>query len=88
MQLTIVEAYAREAVKHATFQKLEDGDYAARVPGLKGVIAFGVSPEDAVELYTVVEDWVRLTSRRAIHIPPMGDIDLNTPENRRLLAYE
>jgi predicted RNase H-like HicB family nuclease len=88
MQLAIAEAYAREALNRAVFKELGDGDVVARVPGLKGVIAFGGNREEAAkELCDVVEDWVLVGAKRGHYIPPLGGIDLNTEENRRL-AYE
>jgi predicted RNase H-like HicB family nuclease len=84
---TIVDAYAREAVRHATLTELEDGRFVARVPALPGIIAFGdTNLEVAVELFTVIEDWATLRAQKGRHIPVLGDIDLNTDENRRLAS--
>jgi predicted RNase H-like HicB family nuclease len=84
---TIVDAYAREAVRFATLEQLESGKVVGRVPQLPGVIAFGDAPaEAAVELYLVIEDWAKLRIQEGRHIPVLGEIDLNTEENRKLVA--
>jgi hypothetical protein len=35
---TILEHYARQALKQAVYEPLQDGDFVGRVPACKGVI--------------------------------------------------
>lgn len=85
---TILEHYAREALRQAVFQELEDGSTVGRVPQLKGVIAFGADKEQtANELYSIVEDWTRLRIQAGGEVPVLGDVDLNTDEARTLAWY-
>ena len=37
----ILSGYIEEALAHATYDKLDDGTYAGRIPACKGVVAFG-----------------------------------------------
>lgn len=83
---TVVHAFAREAIEYAVIERLEDGTFVGRVPQLPGVIAFGPSREDCgKELLTVIEDWAKFRVERGRRVPALGDIDLNTEENRRLV---
>jgi predicted RNase H-like HicB family nuclease len=82
---TVLQHYAREALKLATIEPLGDGGFVGRVPGLDGVIAFAdTERECVVEVYSVVEDWARFRIQRGLHLPVVADIDLNTEENRQL----
>ena len=38
----VLTDYVNRAMKHATYDKLEDGTFVGRVPLCKGVIAFGL----------------------------------------------
>jgi predicted RNase H-like HicB family nuclease len=51
--------YMRAAVNHAQFEQLEDGNWYASIPGLKGLWATGVTREDAEkELYSALDGWL------------------------------
>ena len=39
----VLSDYVAEALARAAFEKLEDGNYAGRIPSCTGVIAFGAS---------------------------------------------
>lgn len=85
---TILEHYAREALKHAVYQQLEDGSFVGRVPELKGVITFGDDRQQCEEeLFSVIEDWARVGVRRRVDLPVIGGVDLNTDEARALSRY-
>lgn len=82
---TVLQHYSREALKRATIEPMEEGGYVGLVPGLEGVIAFAdTERECVVEVYSVAEDWARFRVQRGLHLPVMGDVDLNTEENRKL----
>jgi predicted RNase H-like HicB family nuclease len=82
---TILQHYSREALKRATIEPMDDGNFVAEVPGLEGVIAFAdTERECVVEVYSVVEDWARFRVQRSLYLPVLGDVDLNTEENRKL----
>lgn len=80
---TILEHYAREALKQARYKQLEDGSFVGRVPALKGVIAFGADRQRCQEeLLSVIEDWARLGIQNGANLPVIGDVDLNTDETQ------
>lgn len=75
---TRLEAYAEEALRTAEIEPLEDGTFAASVPALKGVIAFGDSENSALaELRSVVHDWAKFQRRRGVNVPVLGRENLN-----------
>ena len=85
---TVLEHYAREALKQAVYRQLADSTFVGRVPALPGAIAFGADrAECEAELFSVVEDWARVGVQRGVDLPVMGSVDLNTPEARALAQY-
>lgn len=57
----VLSDYVNEALAQATFEKLEDGSYAGRIPPCPGVVAFGTSLQECEnELRSTREDWVLL----------------------------
>jgi predicted RNase H-like HicB family nuclease len=83
---TILQHYSREALKRATIEPMDDGNFVGEVPGLDGVIAFGETEREcAVEVYSAVEDWARFRVQQGLHLPVIGEVDLNTEENRKLV---
>jgi predicted RNase H-like HicB family nuclease len=73
-----------EAVSQAVVSQLDDGTFAARVPALKGVVAYGSTQEEATdELRSVLDDWLRLGLQLGHHVPVIGRVDLNTPDTSR-----
>lgn len=85
---TIIDHWAREAIKNAVYEQLEDGRWYARVPGCPGAVATADSKCDVeYELFSVLEEWALLGMRLGDEIPKCGGVDLNTDEARRLAAY-
>ncbi|MEA2075240.1 MAG: type II toxin-antitoxin system HicB family antitoxin [Euryarchaeota archaeon] len=55
----VLTDYVDRAMKHATYDKLEDGTFVGRVPPCKGVIAFGATLSECEdELRSTLEDWI------------------------------
>ena len=55
----VITDYVDIAMKHATYDKLEDGTFVGRVPLCKGVIAFGATLSECEdELRSTLEDWI------------------------------
>lgn len=51
--------YVQHAMAQATYERLEDGTFAGRVPSCQGAIAFGSSLAQCTdELRSTLEDWV------------------------------
>lgn len=61
-----------------TYDKLEDGTYAGRIPDCPGVIAFGGSLRECEsELPSTLEDWILLGLQMGHPLPVLAGIDLN-----------
>jgi predicted RNase H-like HicB family nuclease len=55
----ILSDYVEQAMAHATYDKLEDGTFAGRIPLCKGVVAFGTTLRECEEeLRSTLEDWI------------------------------
>jgi len=65
----------------AKYDTLEDGSYAATVPGLQGVIAIGDSLEECrSDLIEVIEEWIIAHLQRDYLIPPIGGQEISFSE--------
>jgi len=57
MLKTILTGYIENALSQAEYDKLEDDTFSGRIPGCKGVIAFGNSLRECEsELQSTLED--------------------------------
>jgi len=74
----VLTDYVAQAMARAVYDKLEDGTFAARIPGCSGVVAFGRSLRACEsELRSVLEDWILVGIKLGHHLPKIGGIDLN-----------
>lgn len=74
----VLSDYFAEAMAQASYDKLEDGTYAGRIPACQGVVAFGASLRDCEsELRSTLEDWILLALRLGRTLPVISGIDLN-----------
>ena len=56
---SILTGYIDMALARAEYDKLEDGTFSGRIPGYKGVIAFGKTLRECEdELQSTLEDWI------------------------------
>ena len=70
--------YFDYAMTLAKYEELEDGMWAATIPGLSGVIGFADTYKDCeIELRSVLEDWVLIGFRLGHTIPALGIHDLH-----------
>lgn len=80
----ILSDYLERAIGMAEFDKLEDGTFSGRIPGCKGVIAFGGTLRECeTELRSTLEDWVLVGLKLGHEMPLIDNLNLNT-----LPAYE
>ncbi len=64
--------YIAAAMRHAEYERLEDGTYFGRIPGLDGVWANADTLAACeTELREVLEEWLVLRLSRQLPIPPM-----------------
>jgi predicted RNase H-like HicB family nuclease len=74
----ILTGYIERALSRAEYDKLEDGTFSGRIPGCKGVIAFGDTLRNCEsELRSVLEDWVLVGLKLGHSLPVMDGYDLN-----------
>jgi len=74
----VLSDYVEQALAAATYDKLEDGTFAGRIPPCPGVVAFAETLrrcED--ELRSTLEDWLLVGLRLGHPLPIVGGIDLN-----------
>lgn len=65
--------YVEEALLRAKYERVDDGHWAATVPGLRGVIGVGATWEACRrELREVVEEWILVRVSRGLSIPKLG----------------
>lgn len=68
--------YVDRALARATYEELEDGTFAGRVPHFKGAVAFGTSlSECQTELRSTLEDWILVGFRLGHRLPVVDGID-------------
>ncbi len=78
MVLYILTDYIDRAMAKATYDKLDDGSFAGRIPLCKGVIAFGNTLRECEnELRSTLEDWLLVGLKLRHPIPVIEGIDLN-----------
>jgi predicted RNase H-like HicB family nuclease len=71
----ILSDYIERAMDLSTYDKLEDGTFAGRIPPCQGVIAFGVTlRECATELHSALEDWVFVGLKLGHALPVIATI--------------
>jgi predicted RNase H-like HicB family nuclease len=69
--------YICAALRHAEYEKIEDGSWFARIPGLQGVWGNGPTVEEARnDLQGALEGWILLGLRLGNPVPPVDGIDL------------
>ena len=66
------------ALAHAEYDKLEDETFSGRIPGCKGVIAFGKSLRECEnELQSTLEEWIFVGLKLGHPLPVIDGFDLN-----------
>jgi len=67
--------YVSRSLERAQYRLLDDGTFAATVPGLRGIIATGPTLEACRrELAEVVEAWVLVRVSRRLSVPPLDGV--------------
>ena len=74
----ILTGYIDVALSRAEYDKLEDGTFSGRIPGCKGVIAFGKTLRECEnELQSTLEDWIFVGLKLGHPLPVIGGFNLN-----------
>ena len=75
--------YIDEAMRGATYDKLEDSSYVGRIPSCLGVIAFGSTLRECEDsLHSTLEDWILVGLKLGQPLPVLAGIDLNGEPER------
>jgi len=78
MLKSILTGYIDCALSRAEYDKLEDGTFSGRIPGCKGVIAFGTTLRECEnELQSTLEDWIFVGIKLGHTLPVIDGFDLN-----------
>ena len=78
MLKSILTCYIDMALARAEYDKLEDGTFSGRIPGCKGVIAFGKTLRECEsELQSTLEDWIFVGLKLGHPLPVIDGFDLN-----------
>lgn len=78
MLKSILTGYIDMALAHAEYDKLEDETFSGRIPGCKGVIAFGKSLRECEnELQSTLEEWIFVGLKLGHPLPVIDGFDLN-----------
>jgi len=72
--------YLNAAMSKAKFEKMENGEYFASIPGFDGLWASGHTREQAGhDLYSALDGWLDVHLRVGRHsIPPVEGVDINS----------
>ena len=74
----ILTGYINQAIANAVYDKLDDGSYSGKIPGFKGVIAFGKTLKLCEEnLHSTLEDWILVGLKLGHKLPVISRINLN-----------
>jgi predicted RNase H-like HicB family nuclease len=70
--------YIKAAMRHATYEILDDGTYYGEIPGVEGVFSNAQTLEETRDLLqSVLEGWLLLSFDRHLPIPIVDGIDLS-----------
>jgi predicted RNase H-like HicB family nuclease len=74
----VILKYIDKALRRAHYTQPDPGVYCATVPGLRGVIATGVTLESCRDqLAEVIEEWVLVRVARGLTVPPLGGVTVS-----------
>ena len=74
----ILTDYVSQLLAYTVYDKLEDGNYAGRIPQCKGVVAFGATLRECEDdLHSTLEDWILVGLKLGHLLPAIAKINLN-----------
>lgn len=69
----MLTAYIATALRRARYEVVDDNEFCATVPGLRGVIATAKTVEQCrTQLAEVIEAWVLVRISRGLRVPALG----------------
>ena len=74
----ILTDYVSQLLAYAVYDKLDDGNYAGRIPQCGGVVVFGATLRECEdELHSTLEDWILIGLKLGHPLPVIAKINLN-----------
>jgi predicted RNase H-like HicB family nuclease len=65
------------AMNHAQYEKTEDGEWFASIPGFTGLWATGPTVEATrKDLLEALDGWIEVTIKTGNRVPSVGDVSL------------
>jgi predicted RNase H-like HicB family nuclease len=76
--------YLQAAMRHAEYERLDDGDWYAHIPGLAGLWASAKTVEDTRnDLCSALEDWLYVNAYIArLKLPEFDGVSIAAPPQR------
>ena len=79
----MISSYIDRALHRAQYEKVDDNEFCATVPGLRGVIATGRTLEQCREqLAEVIEEWVLVRVAQGLSVPRIGGMTVEVKLKR------
>ena len=74
-------AYVQAVMRHAVYERLEDGTYYGSIPGFQGVWADEQTLEETrAELQSALEDWLLIGISKQEDLPEVDGLRLRHPK--------
>jgi len=82
--MAVLTEYLHAAMRHAEYERLEEGGWYAHIPGLPGLWASDRTLEDTRnDLLSALEDWLYINAYVAhLELPQFDGISMATPPPR------
>ena len=70
--------YIKAAMRHAKYERMENGRFFGRIPDCQGAWGEGATLESCQEdLQSALEDWILIRVRHGLSLPTIDGIDIN-----------
>lgn len=74
----VLYRYIEKAMSETAYEKIDDNEYAGKIPSCLGVIAFAPTLEECKQkLLSVLGDWILLGLRYGHPLPVVGGVNPN-----------
>jgi predicted RNase H-like HicB family nuclease len=77
LAMATILQYIQAAMEHAHYEKMEDGEWFASIPGFAGLWASGRSVETArKELLSALDGWIEISTKTGHRLPDLDGLSL------------
>jgi predicted RNase H-like HicB family nuclease len=71
--------YMENGLNHAQYEKMENGEWFATIPGLSGLWATGKTVEEArKDLVEALDGWIEASTKSGFRIPDIDGVSLHS----------